>query len=129
MTVADRLFAELDRAIEDAFEVKVESLPQKYKVAKRPTRTLRSIANQARGRKKAPSADPMEVSCKFDKDGNITKGTSARRAIIARYASQVANAGEITFRTCQDELIFRKEVEFAAMLVKDGIVPLEFFTE
>jgi hypothetical protein len=129
MTVADQIFADLDRAIEEAFEVRVDSLPVAFRTAKRKTRTLGAIANQARRRRKVKK-DPATVPCKFVKvDGKRTmsKATYARRDIIENYASQVVDGGEITFQQGNEAAIFAKEVEFAAMLVKEGIVPLSYF--
>lgn len=127
MTIADQLFAELDAAIEESFEVDCNSLPEKFK-GKRKARKLGSIANQL-GIKSKKVKDPRAVSCKFETvncERKITKATKERLRVIEAYAKQAAANNELEFETNEDRL-YNAQLTFCGMLVKVGILDAEDF--
>ncbi len=127
MTIADQIFAELDRAIEDSFEVACESLPASFQ-GKRKARSLGSIANQIR-KKDGKIKDPRAKSVKFETvngQRKITKATKERLQTIEAYAKMAEANNALEFDTNEDRL-YRAELNFCAMLVKVGILNEEDF--
>ncbi len=125
MTIANELFRQLDAAIEESFDVETSTLPASFQ-GKRKRRSLSSIANQVRKKDKTFGRDPRSVSVKFDKKGNVTKATKSRLQTLEAYAKMVAEEKAIEFDVNEDAL-YSKELIFAGMLVKAGIIDPEDF--
>ena len=127
MNKATQLFAELDAAIEDSFEVSCESLPASFQ-GKRKTRSLASIANQIRKKDKTPK-DPRAKSIKFETvngERKTTKATKERLQTIEAYA-KMAEANNALEFDCNEDRLYRAELNFCSMLVKVGILSQEDF--
>jgi hypothetical protein len=127
MTIADTLFAQLDAAIVDSFEVDCESLPASFQ-GKRKTRSLASIANQL-DKKSKKVKDPRAKSVKFETingERKITKATAERLRTIEAYA-KMAEANNALEFDCNEDRLYRAQLNFCSMLVKTGILSEEDF--
>lgn len=128
-----QLFADFRAVILESFEVSNESLPEAYRSkSKNGKRSLASIEKQLiKGKPK--QVNEMESSVKFDNDRNIVSGSPSRLAAIEHYRKQVENGSQsmeldggdekfVPFGGLSEDKLYRAELNFAATLIKAGIM-------
>lgn len=120
---AKELLKEAKRLIMDSVVVSNDYLPENYKT-KRKGQTLTEISKKIS--KEKTRKDPRAISVKFVDDQIYA--TPERLAAINRYR-EMAETGQPLTDDQESDLLYVKQLEFAAMLVELGALTSEDFEE
>jgi TP901 family phage tail tape measure protein len=127
-TIADDLFAELDRNLGDVLEIPNEWLPENLRDNRTKKVSVARLVKKLNARDaKLASKSGRGVSAKFDSQRNIVQSSPERMAALESYRSQAERGEDIQYITPNEDKLYNSQMAFVKQMIREGMLTEEDF--